>query len=390
MHPILSRLSGAAMPTAFGNTPASRQIDLTLDLREAGLAIETPLLVEENSASHQHILAFATLVRESQGSQAPKSLIELLDSVIETGKNREAFFGALALIKAEILPETTSGPAANTQNGHWAHHLARFGHEPLDNALVAPSRGTITLAERFEALRDAGMAFDDVHAVAPPPLSLAVQHGNSQTLSALIGLGANVDATTGPGLTPLHIAAQSGHTETINTLVKAGAKLDATNAGCATPLHSAAQAGQISAITALILSGAKVNLIDRRGRAPLHVAAKAGHADAITTLIDLGADVNVASQYGGYTPLHSAAQAGHSDAITVLVLRGANVNYISRSGHTPLQTAAQAGHTNAIITLVKKGGRVLANDQAAINTILDALQQALNPPQKRQRVDGPN
>lgn len=323
MHPILSRLSGAAMPTAFGNTPASRQIDLTLDLREAGLAIETPLLVEENSASHQHILAFATLVRESQGSQAPKSLIELLDSVIETGKNREAFFGALALIKAEILPETTSGPAANTQNGHWAHHLARFGHEPLDNALVAPSRGTITLAERFEALRDAGMAFDDVHAVAPPPLSLAVQHGNSQTLSALIGLGANVDATTGPGLTPLHIAAQSGHTETINTLVKAGAKLDATNAGCATPLHS-------------------------------------------------------------------AAQAGHSDAITVLVLRGANVNYISRSGHTPLQTAAQAGHTNAIITLVKKGGRVLANDQAAINTILDALQQALNPPQKRQRVDGPN
>ena len=65
-----------------------------------------------------------------------------------------------------------------------------------------------------------------VHAVVGTPLHAAVQHGQVETVSALLGWGADVNARADSGQTPLHLC---GDAEIAKTLVEAGADPGATD-----------------------------------------------------------------------------------------------------------------------------------------------------------------
>ncbi len=65
-----------------------------------------------------------------------------------------------------------------------------------------------------------------VHAVVGTPLHAAVQHGQEETVNALLGWGADANARADSGQTPLHLC---GEVDIAKTLVEAGADPGATD-----------------------------------------------------------------------------------------------------------------------------------------------------------------
>jgi len=232
-----------------------------------------------------------------------------------------------------------------------------------------------------------------------PPLNLdkqllqAAETGATETIKQLIGVGANVQATTYGGTTPLHIAARNGHTETVTALINQHkANLHAKNDCGWTPLHVAALNGHTGTVTALIDHGADVGAKENQGCTPLHLAARNGHTDTVTALITQhNADVGAKDDLG-YTPLHLAARNGHTDTVTVLITAGTDVHAKTNRGDTPLHHAALSGQTDIVTALItqlnadvdakNKPGRTplhLAAYWSHTDTVNTLIQHGANP-----------
>jgi ankyrin repeat protein len=115
------------------------------------------------------------------------------------------------------------------------------------------------------------------------------------------------------GWTPLHLAAFFGHPEAVTALVALGADVQAwaENSHRNQPLH-AAIAGhcEFSVVTALIDARANVNAKDGGGFTPLHLAAFRGDAYVTELLLARGADVRLRTD-GRKTALDLADEGGH-------------------------------------------------------------------------------
>jgi ankyrin repeat protein len=162
------------------------------------------------------------------------------------------------------------------------------------------------------------------------------------------------------GLAPIHLAARQGHTDTLTALLDAGADLNQRGAGDrTTPLLIATINGHFDLAKVLLDKGADPNIAQDNGVTPLYAAlncqwaAKAlypqprayeqqhtSYLDLMTALLDKGADVNARltrkvwyAQYDfdqsgvdetGATPFWRAAYAADVDAMKILVGRGAD------------------------------------------------------------------
>ena len=185
------------------------------------------------------------------------------------------------------------------------------------------------------------------------PLHLAVVKNRLDSLTTLLDLGADVEATDGAGLTALDQAALSGAADIVRALLDRGARVgvpvavalglahdlerllavdpDSLRPGgrWATLIVRAAERGPGSTIEALVRAGASVHVrddprtaVDRtHGYTALHAAAFHGNADAARALLRLGANpADREDRYWG-TPAGWAAYAGHAD-VRDLVLEG--------------------------------------------------------------------
>jgi hypothetical protein len=113
------------------------------------------------------------------------------------------------------------------------------------------------------------------------------------------------------GDTVLHLAAACYQPDTITAMVGAGADLAATNRRGAQPLHYAVDGGpgnahwdaaaQRDTVLCLLRLGADPNALDRNGTAPLHRAVRNRCAAAVKALLDGGADPQ-ATNRSGSTP----------------------------------------------------------------------------------------
>lgn len=182
--------------------------------------------------------------------------------------------------------------------------------------------------------------------------------GSAETVSALLGAGADVDSLSNSGSTPLHLAAEHGHLEAVKVLVESGAAVDHVNYKSMTPLNKAAISGVAAIVKFLIDSGSSVNGVHEDGVTPLYQAAWYGHGDAVDVLLAAGADVNgmVGDGHPSITPLFSSAQNGHVDIMRKLLNEGSDPGHKGRLDALPIHAAAGYGEEDAVSLLLDAGG----------------------------------
>ncbi|NPV46066.1 MAG: hypothetical protein HPY69_03845 [Armatimonadetes bacterium] len=154
------------------------------------------------------------------------------------------------------------------------------------------------------------------------PLHTAALQGTKHMVPALLELGANPMAEDNYGNTALHWASTPA---AVTALLGGGANLEATGQRGEKPLHVAASQGNKAVVEALLAAGANVNARNSIGSTPLHQAAGSLRLDVVELLLAHGADINAQDQKG-HTPLFIARTqgvTGVSDMVTLLRQNGA-------------------------------------------------------------------
>lgn len=166
-----------------------------------------------------------------------------------------------------------------------------------------------------------------------------INNNHAENIRALIGLGADPNASNDHGSAALHWAAQAGNCPLISFLVSNGADVQAKNTSGSKPLYYAAYNNNIGAFDLLVSLGA-----------PLHSRNNAGQK-----ALDMASDKSM-EVLGKYIlleyRLYLAALDGDEDQIKDLLHAGANINFIFR-GRTALMSAGINGHKNIVSLLLK-------------------------------------
>ncbi|MCL7043901.1 hypothetical protein MKW94_022424, partial [Papaver nudicaule] len=184
-------------------------------------------------------------------------------------------------------------------------------------------------------------------------LHVAASGGSLKVCNYLLEtLKLDVDSKDGNGHTPLYHAALKGHLGTVSYLLEMGANADASNDTDYTPLHCAAMIGNTKIITLLLSRVVHVDVATRSGT-PLLLAAGHGHRDVVKVLLDHGANPNFVSQ-GMLRPLILAIFIKSRECVELLLQAGADPNAVS-CGNTPLVAAAKDGCVDIIARLLKAG-----------------------------------
>ena len=197
-------------------------------------------------------------------------------------------------------------------------------------------------------------------AAAGPDLRLvdAAARQDSQTLSALIQEGVDVNLSRSDGVTALLWAAHWDDLEAVALLVREGADVDAADDHGVTALIRASENASVAVVDALLAAGADSGLAQTNGLTPLMVAARTGSADIVRALLIHGADVNAVAAETSATALMWAAAEPHRDVVQVLLESDADVRASSSEGMTALLTAARTGDVETARLLIAAGASV--------------------------------
>ena len=169
----------------------------------------------------------------------------------------------------------------------------------------------------------------------------------------------------------LSMAAWEGDTDTVAALVGAGAdihrQMDA-------PLWDAARGGHADTMRALLAEGASRNIA-------LFEAAFYGITEIVRESLALGADVHM----GDGIVVLMAAGNGHVESVRVLLAAGADVY-----SNDALLSAAREGHTETVRALLQAGagGRNAAQREAAENGHAETAKVLKNWRVKRKPASG--
>ena len=236
----------------------------------------------------------------------------------------------------------------------FAHGGSPAGRGGLATFLAACTPVQAATAEPFalELVERGADPFGE-SAAGEPPLVLAVRLGWSRLLERLVGLGADLDACDGRGMTALHHAASLGREQALKRLVAAGAACDRRAADGQTPLGLALAAGRRDLAAWLDWRGWRLP-----GR-PLQAtdvpaAAIVGDAEAVRRLLDLGLPVNAVDSQG-CSALLRAAGGGHRALVELLLARGADPALAANTGATPLSAAVSMRQLEIVERLLEAG-----------------------------------
>lgn len=180
-----------------------------------------------------------------------------------------------------------------------------------------------------------GACVDQADRFGNTPLTVAVEI-NSDILSALLKLGADVNLPNRRGRTPAILAAGAGRLNLLHTLIQAGADLDKMDDCGQTALMIAAEAGETECVECLISAGARQDLTDNMGRTALMFAAAAGRSKCLKTLLLFGGEWKDHQCKNGKTALNYAVEALSEDCVRELTMSGARTNLKDKSNMTVL------------------------------------------------------
>ncbi len=235
---------------------------------------------------------------------------------------------------------------------------SRFLHLPVLVAGYLVLAGTVSAQVASPAALPASPAALPVAAPADSQLLDAVKAGDEATVRALIGEGADVNASEADGTTTLHWAAYRSDLVMADLLVGAGADAAAANRYGVQPLSLAAVGGNADLLKLLLEAGADPNTVQGEGETALMTAVRTGKPAAVEVLLDHGADVNAIEQWRGQTALMWAAAEGHAGVIPTLLTHDADIRARSLRGYSALLFAAREGHIDVVELLLDAGAPV--------------------------------
>lgn len=187
--------------------------------------------------------------------------------------------------RAQPPAGTTAGEPAGSRQGQ-VHYPAEWATGPPTSNVQVP----ITHVPRHDdqpslppqPVESKASQVDPLVAAADLVHQLhdAVRIHDLNRVTALLELGANVNASGHRGLKALHVACREGSVDLVRLLIHHGAHINARDGHLgATPLHWAANEGHHPLVEYLITQGADVNAQDLVvGASPLFFAVGKGHA----------------------------------------------------------------------------------------------------------------
>ncbi|KAF3782608.1 Ankyrin-3 [Nymphaea thermarum] len=105
------------------------------------------------------------------------------------------------------------------------------------------------------------------------PLHLAAWSGQTEVVSFLCNLKADVGAAAIDDMGAIHFGSQKGHLEIVRILVSSGASVSARTRKGFTPLHYAVQGSHLDLVKYLLKKGASLTAKTKAGKLPLDVAS---------------------------------------------------------------------------------------------------------------------
>jgi ankyrin repeat protein len=239
---------------------------------------------------------------------------------------------------------------------------------------------------RLQALLESGA---DVNAGDPrggsTPLMHAALVGSVESMTLLLGHGANVNAVNTSGATALMMSVTD--IDKVRLLVGRGADVNiATRRGRTALLLAAMSDGSAPIVRLLMAHGAKAQAVDALKVTAVHAATRGGDYETVRIMVDADLRVDDAD-FAGFTPLMGAAFGGNVPAVELLLSKGANVNAVSGDGSfqkvkagtialgrwTPLLAAATRGSPELMRTLLEAGADVNATDVRGMTPLMLAV-----------------
>lgn len=187
-------------------------------------------------------------------------------------------------------------------------------------------------------------------------LTLAVEHGNSQTVKALLdeeGIDLNL-----PGLgemLPLHQATRRRSLSILELLLEKDVKINAvTDTGSTALMYAALFANEITLEKLLEQPDIDVTVETEDSMPAFCIAISSGQHLLVKPFMNRSdIDVNDFFSDDSY-PLACAAAYGYLAIVDLLLLNKANINQLDSEGHTPLSCAACNGHDAVVKRLLQE------------------------------------
>lgn len=317
----------------------------------------------------------------------------LLQSAAEHGHGAAAY-----VLAAELANESDAPPGAAQS---WLERSAKLGYIRAAEALrsgrpllaresVGASDPAWLTAWVIDRVRKNDAA--ELRRIGPTSAGVRDEFGRdvlgyaaaADTLAAataLLDLGAQVNAGDKAGTTALMIAAERPDAAMVDLLLLHGADPQAADARRRTALFYAARANRPAIIERLQRANALLDARDDRGYNALEAALAAGAAAAAEELRSLGVHTDrVAAEgerqrgkfdpahpgelYRGWPPLALAVSRNDTVAVKQLLDAGANANLRIPLGDPLLQVAADAHAMDTLPLLLTHGADPIAADRA--------------------------
>ncbi|WP_263078334.1 ankyrin repeat domain-containing protein [Endozoicomonas sp. Mp262] len=181
--------------------------------------------------------------------------------------------------------------------------------------------------------------------------------------------GIDIDQQDNEGFPVLFRKAVNGDMPSVSKLLSVKVDVDASAHTGETPLLGCCWAGYKDIATALIEAGAQVNKPNHNGDTPLIAAASNGHRDIAVLLMDHGAELEAVGGYG-FTPFIAACENGDNKVIQALIEKKANLEATDHRGLNGLMWAAIKGHLPVAKMLIKHGAKVNTVDPNGFTALL--------------------
>ena len=177
----------------------------------------------------------------------------------------------------------------------------------------------------------------------------AAAGGHSEAMSALIALGADVNAVA--QATPDYLVK-------LATMIEEGTVQDEDpHVDGVTAAHVAAQGGHLESVKILIDAKADVTILDDEERTPLLLAVKGNYGDVASALVEGGADPNtpyVDDEGETHNLLLDSIVVENGDFANLLISKGADIYSVDDKKVTTLLQASHRGMVDVVKALLTK------------------------------------